>query len=60
MGVIFSMRTLTEKACGWNRLISIVGGDIEAAFDRVSHRSVEETLRRRAAPRPAILAIARE
>ncbi|CAK0895099.1 unnamed protein product, partial [Prorocentrum cordatum] len=43
---IFSMRMLTEKAREWNSPIFIVGGDIEAAFDRVSHRSVEETLRR--------------
>eukprot|EP00959_Pyramimonas_sp_CCMP1952_P208327 4357942-Pyramimonas_sp.AAC.1 len=37
-----------------------MGGDIEAAFDRVSRRSVEETLRRWAAPRPVISAIIRE
>ncbi|CAK0905470.1 unnamed protein product, partial [Prorocentrum cordatum] len=58
--VIFSMRLLVEKAREQNRPIFIMGGDIEAAFDRVSHRSVEETLRRRAEPGPAILAIMRE
>eukprot|EP00959_Pyramimonas_sp_CCMP1952_P117476 2455664-Pyramimonas_sp.AAC.1 len=60
MGVIFSMRTLLEKAPECNRPIFSVGGDIEAAFDRVLPRSVEETLRRRAVPRPVILAFMRE
>ncbi|CAK0904239.1 unnamed protein product [Prorocentrum cordatum] len=60
MGVIFSMRMHVEKAREWNRPIFIMDGDIEAAFDRASHRSIEETLRRRAVPRPAVLAIVRE
>ncbi|CAK0788122.1 unnamed protein product, partial [Prorocentrum cordatum] len=60
MGVTFSMRMMAEKARKWNIPISIMDGDIEAAFDRVSHRSVEETLRRRAVPGPVILAITRE
>ncbi|CAK0838559.1 unnamed protein product, partial [Prorocentrum cordatum] len=59
MDVIFSVRMLAEKASEWNRPIFIMDGDIEAAFDRVSHRLVEETLRRRAVPRPVALAINR-